>query len=141
MTKNKTYYTSKSVKDFLETLDNTQQQIDSLNLIEIMEEATLQKAQMFGNSIIGFGLYHYKYQSGHEGEAPIVGFSPRKSAISLYVYCGTPQQNELIARLGKMKKGKACIYIKKLDDIDINVLKALIKETIDFISMNYERIK
>jgi hypothetical protein len=106
-----------------------------------MATATGEPAKMFGSSIIGFGQYHYKYASGHEGNAPLLGFSPRKSAISLYVYSGGDEQRHLVDQLGKFKIGKACIYIKRLSDINIDILKQLMCETIQFIENTYTRIK
>jgi len=87
--------------------------------------------KMWGPSIIGFGSYHYKYASGHEGDAPILGFSPRKTAFSLYVFC-TEQQNALLENLGDLKMGKSCIYAKKLSDINLQVLEKLCKSTIAY---------
>ncbi|MDD3458153.1 MAG: DUF1801 domain-containing protein, partial [Weeksellaceae bacterium] len=98
--------------------------------------------KMFGPSIIGFGNYHYKYDSGHEGDAPLVAFSPRKAAISLYVYSGYMGhtiQDELLKNLGKFKMGKSCIYVKKLSDIDLEVLKKIMQSTIDFLETKYGR--
>jgi hypothetical protein len=106
-----------------------------------MEQATGEKATMFGPTIIGFGKYHYKYDTGHEGEAPLLGFSPRKAAISLYVYSGCTNQDELLTKLGKYKMGKACIYIKKLNDINLDILQKLMDSSIEFIAEKFTRIK
>lgn len=92
---------------------------------------------MWGPSIIGFGSYHYKYKSGHEGDAPLLGFSPRKSAISLYVFTGLDKHEYLLKNLGKFKKGKACIYVNKLEDIHIDELENVMKVTIDYIKEKY----
>ncbi|GAA4141079.1 hypothetical protein GCM10022216_20740 [Sphingobacterium kyonggiense] len=140
MAKVKTQFTDDDVLSFVEQVDSEQKRIDSIRLIELMEEATGEKAKMFGPSIIGFGKYHYKYATGHEGVAPLLGFSPRKAAISLYTYTGSPKHEYLLEGLGKYKIGKACIYIKKLSDIDEDVLKRMMKESIDFISTLYTRI-
>lgn len=140
MAVNKTLYTEADVKAFIETVDNLQKKEDSYHLIELMETASGEKAKMFGPSIIGFGKYHYKYDSGHEGEAPILGFSPRKAAISLYVYSGGAEQDALLTQLGKFKMGKACIYVKKLSDINLEILQKLMASSIDFISKKYQRI-
>lgn len=140
MAKVKTQFTDEDVLSFVEQVDSEQKRIDSIRLIELMEEATGEKAKMFGPSIIGFGKYHYKYATGHEGVAPLLGFSPRKAAISLYTYTGSPKHEYLLEGLGKYKIGKACIYIKKLSDIDEDVLKRMMKESIDFISTLYTRI-
>jgi hypothetical protein len=92
---------------------------------------------MWGPSIIGFGSYHYKYASGHEGNAPMLGFSPRKAAISLYVFTGLQEHRHLLDNLGKYKMGKACIYIKQLSDIDEKVLKTIMKESIRYLKATY----
>lgn len=140
MAKVKTQFTDDDVLSFVEQVDSEQKRNDSLRLIELMEEATGEKAKMFGPTIIGFGKYHYKYPTGHEGVAPLLGFSPRKAAISLYTYTGSPKHEYLLEGLGKYKIGKACIYIKKLSDINEDVLKRMMKESIDFISSLYSRI-
>ncbi|MGE8424199.1 MAG: DUF1801 domain-containing protein, partial [Sphingobacterium siyangense] len=122
MAKNKTAYTEASVQDFIKTVDDPQKQIDSATLIQLMEATTGEPAKMYGPTIIGFGNYHYTYESGHEGYAPLIGFSPRKSAISLYVFTGADEHRHLVDQLGKFKIGKACIYINKLSDINIEIL-------------------
>lgn len=86
---------------------------------------------MWGSSIIGFGSYHYKYASGHEGDAPLVGFSPRKAKISLYLSPDFTDRERLLPELGKFTTGKSCVYINKLDDIDVDVLKDLIRRSIE----------
>ncbi|WP_312698578.1 MULTISPECIES: DUF1801 domain-containing protein [Sphingobacterium] len=140
MAKVKTQFTADDVYAYIDDLDNDQKKKDSLALIELMEEATGEPAKMFGPSIIGFGQYHYKYATGHQGDAPLLGFSPRKAAISLYVFTGCEEHKHLLEGFGKFKMGKACIYIKKLDDIDLDVLKNIMQESIAFISDKYERI-
>ncbi len=140
MAKVKTQFTAVDVYAYIDDLDNDQKKKDSLALIKLMEEATGEPAKMFGPSIIGFGQYHYKYATGHQGDAPLLGFSPRKAAISLYVFTGCEEHKHLLEGFGKFKMGKACIYIKKLDDIDLDVLKNIMQESIAFISDKYERI-
>lgn len=131
MAKTKTTDTGKDVNEFiLEFTDSEQKRKDSQELIRLMETVSGFKARMWGPSIIGFGTYHYKYASGHEGDAPLLGFSPRKAAISLYVSMGEPDQEELIKALGKFTMGKACIYVKKLSDIDQDALITLMKDSI-----------
>ena len=130
---NKTKVTEIHVSDFINSfVDDKQKREDSLQLIELMKKWSGFEPKMWGPTIIGFGSYHYKYASGHEGDCLLIGFSPRKKAFSLYVY--TPQQNntELLNQLGKFKMGKACIYINKLLDIDLDVLEVLCKSTIHF---------
>ncbi|MGN0020032.1 MAG: DUF1801 domain-containing protein [Sphingobacterium hotanense] len=141
MTTLKTSFTDEDVASFIESVDNEQKRKDSYALISLMEKATGEKAKMFGPTIVGFGQYHYKYDSGHEGDAPLLGFSPRKAAISLYVYSGGKQQDELLKSLGKYKMGKACIYVKKLSDINLDVLEDMMKDSIQFTSEKYQRVK
>lgn len=139
MAKTKTNYTEVDVKDFLDSyVDNEHKRTDSLQLIELMKEWSDSEPKMWGPSIIGFGNYHYKYASGHEGDAPVIGFSPRKAAFSLYVYSDTEKSKLLLPDLGKFKMSKACIYIKKLSDINIPILKELCMESIQYISEHYE---
>ncbi len=137
----KTSFTQEGVDAYLLTVDDLQKRADSYRLIELMQSVTGVQAQMFGSSIVGFGQYHYVYASGHSGDAPILGFSPRKAAISLYVYTGLPAHAALLEGLGKFKMGKACIYIKRLSDIDEAVLIQLMTHTLQFISAEYDRIR
>lgn len=138
MTKQKTQPSTANVSEFIIQFANTEQKrTDSFELIKIMEQISGYSPYMWGPSIIGFGTYHYKYASGHEGDAPLLGFSPRKSAISLYVFTGLDEHQHLLKNLGKYKMGKACIYINKLSDIDINVLKDVAKHTINFLHQTY----
>lgn len=127
------------IKDFANT---EQKQEDSLKLIEIMEKLSGHPAKMWGTSMIGFGSYHYKSdRSTQEGDWPLIGFSPRKQAISLYVFSGLPEHENLLEDLGKFKRGKACLYINKLSDINQKSLERLILETIDFLDKKYEHTK
>ena len=139
MAKTKTTYTGQDVFDFINSyVDNEQKKADSSRLIELMQDWSESQPKMWGPSIIGFGNYHYKYASGHEGEAPVLGFSPRKAALTLYVYSDTERSKLLLAELGKFKISKACIYIKKLADINTTVLKELCIESIKYISEHHE---
>lgn len=138
MAKNKTTETNKNVLDFINAFVETEQKRnDSYSLLKLMEKISGYEAKMWGPSIIGFGKYHYKYKSGHEGDAPLIGFSPRKAAISLYVFTGLKEHEHLLEDLGKFKMGKACIYIKKLSDIDQEKLKLLMKGTINYLKSKY----
>lgn len=138
MAKNKTTVTDKDVLQFIEEFADTDlKRNDSRELIKLMQSISGHKPKMWGTSIIGFGKYHYKYASGHEGDAPMIGFSPRKAAISLYVFTGLDKHKHLLQDLGKFKMGKACIYIKKLSDIDQEKLKILMKETIAWLQAKY----
>lgn len=135
----KTKPTNADVHEFINSFSDTEQKRkDSFELVNLMQECTGYEPKMWGPSIIGFGSYHYKYErSKQEGDWPLVGFSPRKAAISLYVYTGSPQHGHLLKNLGKFKMGKACLYVKKLSDIDQNELKNLIKETITYLKLKY----
>ncbi|MCR9182281.1 MAG: DUF1801 domain-containing protein [Flavobacteriaceae bacterium] len=139
MAKNKTQPTNASVTDFINAVENEQKRKDSYRLIELMKAVSGEEPYMWGPSIIGFGSYHYKYKSGHEGDAPILGFSPRKAAISLYAFTGLDKHKHQLDTLGKFKMGKACIYVKKLEDIDEKTLIDVMKQTISFIETTYER--
>jgi hypothetical protein len=138
MAQQTTVPTDKSVEAFIQAfVQSEQKKADSFQLIEHMKSWTGNDPKMWGSSIIGFGTYHYRYASGHEGEAPVLGFSPRKAAISLYVYSDTERNRSLLTKLGAFKMGKACIYIKKLSDISIPVLEAISRETIRFLDNRY----
>lgn len=141
MTKNKTEFTDKNVDDFLQTLESEQKRKDSYELIALMEKITGEKAKMWGSTIVGFGNYHYKYESGHEGNAPLIGFSPRKTAISLYVFTGLQEHEHMLENLDKFTMGKACIYVKRLTDINLDALTGLLNHSIDYVSTKYTRIK
>ncbi len=139
MAKTKTTHTGQDVIGFLNSyLDNEQKKADSFRLIDLLQEWSGFEPKMWGPTIIGFGSYHYKYASGHEGDAPILGFSPRKAAFSLYVYSATESSKKLLAELGKFKMGKACIYVKKLEDINISTLHELCTESINYINEHNE---
>lgn len=138
MAKTKTKPTNQSVDEFIAAFADTEQkQHDSYALIKLMQTVSGHEPYMWGPSIIGFGSYHYKYASGHEGDAPMLGFSPRKAAISLYVFTGLQEHRHLLDNLGKYKMGKACIYIKQLSDIDEKVLKTIMKESIRYLKATY----
>jgi hypothetical protein len=138
MSQQKTQPTTQSIPEFIDAfVQNEQKKNDSYELVKIIEEITGYSAKMWGPSIIGFGRYHYKYASGHEGDAPVIGFSPRKAALSLYVYSPCAENDALLQGLGKYTMGKACIYVKKLADIDMNVLRELIKTTTAHMQSNY----
>ncbi len=125
---NKTQANNQSVKAFLNSIENEKRKADSIKLLQIMESVTGDKAVMWGDSIIGFGDWHYKYASGREGDWFRIGFSPRKSSISLYTSMYFKGIEEEVAKLGKIKTGKSCIYINKLQDVDEDILKSLLKK-------------
>ncbi|MCM3747004.1 DUF1801 domain-containing protein [Paenibacillus pasadenensis] len=124
----KTKETDNSVIEFIDNIDSLKKREDAFKLLDIFTETTGYPAKMWGPSIIGFGSYHYKYATGHEGDAPLAGFSPRKAKISLYFDAGS-EREELLQRFGKHTSAKACVYINKLDDVDVEVLKELIQQS------------
>jgi len=135
MAKNKTTETEVSVTDFINSyVDNEQKKADSFRLIQLMKEWSGLEPKMWGPTMIGFGSYHYKYASGHEGDAFIIGFSPRKAEFSLYVYSPTEKSKDLLNDLGKFRIGKVCIYVKKLSDIHIDTLEKLSKISIAYVN-------
>ena len=136
----KTTQNDADVSDFINSFADTEQKRkDSFGLIKLMRDFTGFEPKMWGASIIGFGSYHYKSErSRQEGDWPLVGFSPRKAAISLYVYTGAKEHEYLLDGLGKFKTGKACIYIRKLSDINQEALRKLMKVTIDFLQTKYK---
>lgn len=126
MAENKTQATKASVAEFVAAISDDAKRADAKALIKLMQKATGEKPAMWGPSIIGFGSYHYVYESGREGDMPLVGFSPRKAATVLYVRAGTPGTEVLLVKLGKYTAGKGCVYIKKLADVDEAVLEKLV---------------
>lgn len=133
----KTKETDDSVIEFIKNVESPKRREDAYRLLEAFTEASGFEAKMWGPSIIGFGSYRYKYKSGHEGEAALVGFSPRKAKISLYLASAVSKQGDLLQELGKHTTGKSCVYVNKVADIDVNVLKKLIKESIQFLQKTY----
>jgi hypothetical protein len=139
MAKTKTKETQVKIIDFVDSfVDNEEKKNDTYKLMELMQKWSGCEPKMWGPSIIGFGSYHYKYASGHEGDAPIIAFSPRKAAFSLYVYSDTSENKHLLADLGKYKMSKACIYVKKLSDINIPALEKICKASIAHINEHHE---
>ena len=113
-----------SVADFIAAVEDPKRRADAEAACALLAEATGEPATMWGPSIVGFGAYHYRYASGHEGDAPLVGFSPRKANLVFYLYCDEGR-DDLLARLGKHKSGKGCVYVNRLSDIDPAVLKEM----------------
>lgn len=133
----KTKENDNGVITFIKDVENVKKREDAYKLLDIFTETTGYKAKMWGTSIIGFGAYHYKYASGHEGDAPLVGFSPRKAKNSLYFATGETKREELLKDFGKHATGKACVYINKVADIDVEILKVLINESVRFLNEAY----
>lgn len=133
----KTKATDADVAEFIENIEHPKKREDAYQLLQLFEETSGYPAKMWGPSIIGFGSYHYVYASGHSGDAPLVGFSPRKAKISLYFATGDSERAKLLEQFGKHTSGKACVYINKLADIDLDVLRALILQSIEFLQELY----
>lgn len=127
----KTRPTDESVQSFLEGVENPKRKEDSFRILELMKEVTGEEPRMWGDSIIGFGSYRYKYKSGREAEWMLTGFSPRKQNLTLYIMSGFDDYDELLGKLGKYKTGKSCLYINKIEDVDQEVLKKLVKQSAD----------
>ncbi len=123
----KTTENEASVMEFLNRVEDESKRKDSIELVKIMEEITKSPAKMWGPAIIGFGKYHYKYNSGREADMLKVGFSPRKDALALYIGANSSENLDIISNLGKFKTGKSCLYVKKLNDINLDVLKEITK--------------
>lgn len=137
MAENKTKPTSESVIDFINQVENEQRKKDAFEVLALMKDITKEEAVLWGPSLVGFGNYHYKYESGREGDFFVAGFSPRKTALTLYIMSGFSKHDELMKQLGKYKIGKSCLYIKILDDVDRNILKELIIESIAYVRKKY----
>jgi len=133
----KTKLTDASVTDYLNAIENEQVRIDCFVILEIMQDATKAMPQMWGDSIVGFGTYHYVYASGREGDWPLIGFSPRKQNITIYIMAGFVQYEELLGKLGKHTRSKSCLYIKRLSDIHLPILVELIQESVNYMVRKY----
>ena len=126
MAENKTRPTTSSVVLYIEAIDDETRRKDCRALAKLMARTTKHKPVMWGTSIVGFGSYHYRYDSGREGDSCLVGFSSRKGDISVYLTASFPGRDELLARLGKHKTAKGCLYVRKLSDIDVKALELLV---------------
>jgi hypothetical protein len=135
----KTKETKNDAIEFINSyVESDQKKEDSFQLIKLMSDWSGFEPKMWGTTIIGFGSYHYKYASGHEGDMPLIAFSPRKAAFSLYVFSPTEENKHLLDDFGKFKIGKACIYIKRLSDINSSVLEKMCKATIEYLNEHHE---
>lgn len=137
MAKNKTIETEESVAAYLDAIPDEKRRAECKVLVDIFSKASGFEPKMWGPAIIGFGTYHYKYDSGHEGDAPRAGLSSRVNAITLYLAYDFKEREELLAKFGKHKTSKACIYVKKLDDIDTAVLEKMVKNSMDQMQQDY----
>ena len=120
-----------NVEAFLNNVSDEKKRQDSFKILELMKQITGKDPEMWGDSIVGFGSYHYKYASGREGDWFVTGFSPRKQNLTLYIMPGFDEYEQLLGKLGKHSIGKSCLYVKKVEDIDLDVLKELVKKSVD----------
>ena len=133
----KTQKTEASVDAFIAALPDDETRRDCQTLVQMMSEATGAPAAMWGSSIVGFGVYHYTYASGRSGDWMLVGFSPRKQSLSLYIMAGFEQYGELVEKLGKHKRGKGCLYVNHLRDVDSATLKELVQRSVAYVRETY----
>lgn len=133
----KTKKNDASVAAFLDKVENIKKRLDCYAILNLMKSVTGQEPKMWGESIVGFGSYHYKYASGHEGDMPLAGFSPRKNNLTIYIMPGFERYEALMGKLGKYKAGKSCLYIKSMNDVDPIVLRELVAESARFMQQLY----
>lgn len=131
----KTKPSAENIHEFIASIEDEQKRKDCKSLLKIMNEITNEKPKLWGSGMVGFGKYHYKYASGHEGDSFLTGFSPRKQNITLFIMSGLDQHDTLLKKLGKFKTAKSCLYIKKMEDVDLAVLKSIIKSSVELISL------
>lgn len=124
--------------EFINSVENNKRREDALTLLPLFEKWTGKKPRMWGDSIIGFGKYRYTYKSGRSGEWPVTGFSPRKQNLTIYIMSGFENEKELLSQLGKHKLGKSCLYINKLEDVDLNILEKIVKANVKWMEERYE---
>jgi hypothetical protein len=136
--KQKTTETTASVADFIKKIPDDQRKKDAQSIIKIMKEQSGFDAKMWGPAIIGFGSYHYKYDSGREGDAPLVAFSPRKTEFAIYLTSEFDNRDELLKLFGKHKSAKGCIYVRKMEDINVDILKKMIANSIKYYKAKYQ---
>ncbi len=134
----KTKPTKASVSQFLKGVEDDQKRRDAREILALMKEITGKRPKLWGTSIVGFGTYHYKYQSGREGDWPVTGFSPRKQNLAIYIMPGFSRYPSLMKKLGKYKTGKSCLYLKKLEDVDLKVLRQLVSQSVKDMKKMYE---
>lgn len=133
MAQNKTVPTDQNVEQFINAIEDERKRNDSFALVELMQEVTGMEPQMWGSSIVGFGSYHYKYDSGREGDSPLAAFSPRKANLTIYNMGSLAERDDLLKQLGKHAISGSCLHIKRLDDVDLPTLKTLVEESINHI--------
>ncbi len=135
---NKTQATTASVDDYIAGIADELKRKDSQTLLDLLKKITGDTPVLWGDSIIGFGSYHYQYESGREGDMPLIGFSPRKREFAIYIMSGFEQLQVHLKKLGKHKTGKSCLYIKRLSDININALSEMMKESVAIIKSDQD---
>ena len=138
MSSNKTVATKASVENFINSVESEQKKADSREMIEMMRRITGSEPKMWGSSLVGFGQYHYKYASGREGDFFITGFSPRKTALTVYIMPGFDRYEKQLEKLGPCKTGKSCLYLKNLDVVDREVLKEIISDSVQVMREKYD---
>ena len=138
MAENKTQPTKASVTEFVNSIEDPQQRADARKVAAMMRRATGKRARMWGSSMVGYGTYHYRYESGREGDFMVTGYAPRKQALTVYIMAGFERFAPLLKKLGKYKTGKSCLYIKRLSDVDEEVLERLINESVAYMRDTYE---
>ena len=136
--KNKTQPTKASVTAFINAIEDTQRRADVRRVAAMMRKATGKRARMWGSGIVGYGTYHYKYESGREGDFMVTGFASRKQALTVYIMPGFEKFDALMGKLGKYTTGKSCLYIKRLSDVDEKALERLIDESVQYMREHYE---
>jgi hypothetical protein len=133
----KTRPTDQSVEAFLSSVEDPAKQADCRQLVSIMSKVTKSSPVLWGDSLVGFGVYHYRYASGHEGDWPLTAFAPRKQGLAIYSNCSLESEGELLQRLGKFKHGKSCLNVRSLEDIDLKVLAQLIRNSVSSLKKQY----
>lgn len=137
MSKRKTTQNEADVSAFLDAVKNPRRRADARQLLDLMQAVTGEPPKMWGTSIVGFGKYHYRYASGREGDSLMVGFSPRKQNLAIYIMPGFADFGELLGRLGKFRTGKSCLYVNKLDDVDLGLLEELVRKSVEEMKRRY----
>jgi hypothetical protein len=138
MAEMKTKPTETSVDTFLDAIADPSRRDDCRTVLEIMKGATGAEPKIWGSGMVGFGTYHYRYESGREGDWFLTGFAPRKNDLTLYIMSGFDRYDDLMIRLGKHRTGKSCLYVKRLSEIDISVLRELVTASVDHMRVTYE---
>jgi hypothetical protein len=133
----KTRPTDQSVEVFLSKVEDEGRQLDCRQLVSIMSKVTKSAPVLWGDSLVGFGVYHYRYASGQEGDWPLTAFAPRKQGLAIYLNCNLDSEGELLQRLGKFKHGKSCLNLRRLEDIDLKVLTQLIRNSVNALKKQY----